>query len=99
MMKIPPVFPKSIAIVGGGLSGLSTAYNFVKQGISVVVIDPSNSPLSRTMKENSASVVAAGLMHPFSPSGSLMWMGRECYDDSIKLVHEVEKLTGNRYVK
>ena len=48
------------------------------------------------MDENTASVAAAGLMHPFSPSGSLMWRGMECFEESLSLVHLVERKTGKK---
>src|SRR5690554_2414096 len=46
---------KKIAIIGGGLSGLSLAYQLYKKGISIEII---------TKKENYSSVIAAGLINP-----------------------------------
>lgn len=91
---------KSIAIVGGGLSGLSCAYNVLKLGLgyTVSIVDPSLSPLSRSKTENTGSTAAAGLMHPFTPSGGLIWHGLESFQDTINLVNAVEHATGERYV-
>ena len=91
--------PSSIGIIGGGLCGLSCALN-LKQLLTdtrLIIYDfATNTPTSRSMNENTASVAAAGLMHPFSPSGSLMWHGLECYEESLSLVHLVERTTGKK---
>ncbi len=46
---------KKIAIIGGGLSGLSLGFQLYKKGISFEII---------TKKENFSSVIAAGLINP-----------------------------------
>lgn len=67
--------PKRVAVVGGGLAGLATAYHLLhstarvarKRGadftdLRVVVLDPGAPGAA-----SGASAVAAGLLHPFSP--------------------------------
>ena len=36
--------------------------------------------------EGGASAVAAGLLHPFTPRGKLMWLGREGFESSLRLL-------------
>ena len=89
----------SVGIVGGGLSGLSCAFHIKKllPETHLVVYDyVTNTPTSRSMDENTASVAAAGLLHPFSPSGTLIWRGLECFEETLSLVHLVEKTTGKK---
>ena len=85
-----------VAVVGGGLSGLACAYNILQLAPSslVTIVDPISSPHLRATDENTASVAAAGLMHPFSPSGGLMWRGFECYSKALELIHTVEETIG-----
>lgn len=83
-----PSPPRNIAIVGGGLAGLSTAYHLLlKTGddTKITIIDRANPG------EGGASSVAGGLLHPFSPKGKLVHMGMEGLETTNILVSEAAK--------
>jgi glycine/D-amino acid oxidase-like deaminating enzyme len=71
---------KKVAIIGGGLAGLSTAYHLLlhhntpnnnskEGGIHITIYDTAE------VGEGGASSVAGGLLHPFSPRGKLIHNG------------------------
>lgn len=90
---VPP--PRNIAVIGGGLAGLATAYHLKvsasrylrKRGApqpNVTVITPK--PAS-----SGASAVAAGLLHPFTPRvKKLAWMGRRGVNAAEELLKAVQ---------
>lgn len=70
--------PKNVAIVGGGLAGLSTAYHLLRYSIDHSIELPSVTILDKAEPgKGGASSVAGGLLHPFSPRGKLMYLGKE----------------------
>jgi len=86
-----------VSIVGGGLSGLGSAFQLLRlqKNINLIVnIYDSAKPELRNSKELTASTAAAGLMHPLSPSGSIIWNGEESFDASLQIIHEVEHFAG-----
>jgi len=91
LCKLEPGRSYSVAIVGGGLSGLACAYHLQGTGASVTIFDPSANPTGRQMTENTASTVAAGLMHPFSPNGGMAWRGAEAMTISLDMIHFAER--------
>lgn len=69
---------ETVAVVGGGLAGLSTACHLLvksriagRSSLRVTVIDKDE------VGCGGASAVAGGLLHPFSPQGKLVYLGRE----------------------
>lgn len=73
---------KNIAIVGGGLAGMSTAYHLLEkiEGSSITIIDKADPGVG------GASAVAGGLLHPFSPRGKLLHLGVEGLNAANKLI-------------
>lgn len=59
------------AVVGGGFAGLATAYHLAAYGSDVTVFDPNE------VGTGGASSVAAGLLHPLTPRGKVIWKGVE----------------------
>ena len=80
----PAAPPERIAIVGGGLAGLATAYHLLDAGSAplraVHVYDPCPPGCG------GASAVAAGLLHPFTPRGREIWRGRDGFEASRALL-------------
>jgi FAD dependent oxidoreductase len=52
-------------------SGLATAYHLVRGGAAVTVFD------EKPVGQGGASAVAAGMLHPLTPRGKLIWRGAE----------------------
>ena len=73
----------SVKIIGGGLAGMATAYHLAKSGScrQITVTDICGQP-----GEGGASAVAAGLMHPFTPSGKIIYEGVAGLEESLRLV-------------
>jgi glycine/D-amino acid oxidase-like deaminating enzyme len=51
--------------------GLATAYHLVRGGAAVTVFD------EKPVGQGGASAVAAGMLHPLTPRGKLIWKGAE----------------------
>lgn len=74
------------AVVGGGFAGLATAYHLAAFGSEVTVFD------RQEVGTGGASAVAAGLLHPLTPRGKLIWKGEEglaAAKEMIKVRHDV----------
>eukprot|EP00953_Heterococcus_sp_UTEX-ZZ885_P041404 21122-Heterococcus_DN1.PRE.7 len=52
-------------------AGLATAYHLVRGGAAVTVFD------EKPVGQGGASAVAAGMLHPLTPRGKLIWKGAE----------------------
>ena len=78
----------SVKIIGGGLAGLATAYHLANSGecSKIVVTDTCSSP-----GDGGASAVAAGLIHPFTPSGKIIYRGLEGLKESLELINLAQK--------
>ncbi|CAB9508041.1 oxidoreductase [Seminavis robusta] len=71
--------PERIAIVGGGLAGLSTAFHLLERHqeqrlftpLAITILDKDS------VGTGGASAVAGGLVHPLSPRGKLVYLGVE----------------------
>lgn len=80
--------PRKVAIVGGGLAGLSTAFHLLEKSKQ---LDP-KSPMKITILDKApvgtsgASSVAGGLLHPLSPKGKLVHWGLEGLEATNRLV-------------
>jgi glycine/D-amino acid oxidase-like deaminating enzyme len=73
-----------VAVVGGGFGGMATAWHLAKKGIvnntRVTVFD-------RDLPgRGGASSVAAGILHPLTPRGKLIWRGEEGMQSAMELV-------------
>lgn len=84
---------ENVAIIGGGLAGLSAAYHL----IDIAAEKRPNKKLQITIYDKSqvgisgASAVAGGLMHPFSPRGKLIHFGQSALEQSQILVQAAAK--------
>eukprot|EP01039_Chlorochromonas_danica_P004976 gene4976-5464_t len=72
-----------LAIIGGGFSGLSTAFKLVKSYKTIHVFDP------RPPGQAAASSISGGLMHPFAPRGNLMWKSLEGFEAAQSVLNEL----------
>lgn len=70
----------NIAIVGGGLSGLSTAWHLAGRVQRLTIYD------SMAPGQASASAVAGGLLHPLTPKNRIIWSGLEGFEATLRLV-------------
>lgn len=68
------------AVVGAGFAGLATAYHLAAFGSDVTIFDPSE------VGTGGASSVAAGLLHPLTPRGKLIWKGEEGFVAAKELI-------------
>lgn len=74
------------AVVGAGFAGLATAYFLAAFGSDVTVFDPNE------VGTGGASSVAAGLLHPLTPRGKLIWKGEEGFVAAVGLIEVKEAL-------
>eukprot|EP00980_Cylindrotheca_fusiformis_P018784 scaffold6265_cov193-Cylindrotheca_fusiformis.AAC.4 len=86
----------NVAIVGGGLAGLATAYHLIRKNpaVHITIIDKA---LPGT---GGASAVAGGLLHPLTPRGKVAFLGLEGLKASKELIgvaahFEGETVLGN----
>jgi len=90
---------QSVAIVGGGLAGLSTACALLCK------THPSGQTPQITIFDKEgpgcggASSVAGGLLHPFSVRGKLVHLGREGLDASNALIQRAQKHEPNCVIR
>lgn len=68
------------AVVGGGFAGLATAYHLAAFGSDVTVFDPNE------VGTGGASAVAAGLLHPLTPRGKVIWKGEEGFKAAKEMI-------------
>lgn len=78
------------AVIGGGFAGLATAYHLAAYGSDVTVFDPNE------VGSGGASSVAAGLLHPLTPRGKIIWKGAEGLAAAKELI-EVGREPGVRF--
>ncbi|KAJ1431649.1 hypothetical protein B484DRAFT_448268 [Ochromonadaceae sp. CCMP2298] len=79
-----------VAIIGGGFAGLACAEIFSQTAKSVTVFDP------RPPGCALASSASAGIMHPMSPKGKVIWSGLEGMEASLRLLNRAEAFAGGR---
>ena len=78
----PTPLPKTIAVVGGGLAGMSVAYHLLQLDpeVHVTVCDPCGPG------ECGGSAVAGGLLHPLTPNAKLIPFGAEGMEATLSMV-------------
>jgi glycine/D-amino acid oxidase-like deaminating enzyme len=77
---------RTIAVVGGGLAGMSVAFHATQLDTSVgVAIFDLTLP-----GEGGASAAAAGLLHPLTTRGGLIWRGVESFSSAAQLVQRTQ---------
>jgi glycine/D-amino acid oxidase-like deaminating enzyme len=83
----------NVAVIGTGFSGCGVAHYLseLAPNIKLTLFENMKTDVVFTSKLSSASAVAAGLMHPISPSGALLWKGIENYNHALELIHAAEK--------
>lgn len=83
--SLGPLLPHGFkaCVIGGGFAGLATCNFLLDQcpSISITLFDKEKGP-----GINGASVVAGGLMHPFTPKAKLIWKGIEGFELSSSLM-------------
>lgn len=95
---------KKVAIIGGGLAGLSTAYHLLDintatsnnkgaGGVHITIYDTAN------VGEGGASAVAGGLLHPFSPRGKLIHFGIYALTQANVLIQAASKYEPNCIIR
>lgn len=79
----------SVAVVGGGLCGLATAWHLVELGARVVIYDPACLGGVASSREGfyaTASALAAGLLHPLTPKLKVAWEAEAAMAAATKLM-------------
>lgn len=82
-----------VAIVGGGLAGLSAAFHLLNKTVTSI----GSSPLHITIIDTApvgtggASSVAGGLLHPFSPRMKVIHLGMEGLESTNRLISAAAK--------
>lgn len=80
----------NICIIGGGLGGLSIASKLASKDCSLTIYDKHDPGCG------GASSVAAGLLHPLTPKGNIIWMGDKGLQSTEKLILDVEQFSGQK---
>ena len=81
--------PLHVGICGGGFSGMALAWHLVAKGAWVTVLDRERPGCG------GASSVAAGILHPLTSRGKLIWKGEEGMEEALKLVGIAEEARGD----
>ncbi|KAJ1633258.1 FAD dependent oxidoreductase [Pavlovales sp. CCMP2436] len=77
---------RTLAVVGGGLAGMSVAFHATQldSSVGVAIFDAAKPG------EGGASAAAAGLLHPLTKRGGLIWRGVESFDSAARLVQRTQ---------
>jgi len=92
---------RRIAIVGAGFAGVATAYHVFRQvadahaeatadGNDRMVAPVRVTLIDEKRVAGGASGVAAGLLHPYTPRGKIIWRGTEGVAATLELVEAAE---------
>ncbi|KAK9814738.1 hypothetical protein WJX72_010698 [[Myrmecia] bisecta] len=76
------------AVVGGGFAGVAVAWHLLAQATATAPVQVQLFDLAGL--GGGGSGAAGGLLHPFSPSGKLLWRGEEAMADALQLVQAAE---------
>jgi glycine/D-amino acid oxidase-like deaminating enzyme len=82
--------PRRCAVVGAGFAGVAVAWHLLykasREGRKEFHVDLFDSHGIAA----GASGVAAGLLHPYTPRGKVLWRGIEAFEDALDLVEASE---------
>ena len=86
----PP--PQRYAVIGAGFAGVAVAWHLLQHA------SPCN-PIRIRLYDAfgigaGGSGVAAGLLHPYTPRGKVLWQGREAFQDALHLIEAAESANG-----
>lgn len=81
VVVVTVVLSAGLSALSAGFAGLATAYHLAAFGSDVTVFDPHDAGTG-----SSASSVAAGLLHPLTPRGKLIWKGEEGFKAAKHLI-------------
>ncbi|GLJ43028.1 hypothetical protein SUGI_0892990 [Cryptomeria japonica] len=83
-----PCKPRRYAVLGAGFAGISVAWHLLQHcsKTSLMWIDI----YDEIGLGGAASGVSGGLLHPYSPKGKLLWNGKECWEEALKLLTVAE---------
>ncbi|KAG8470280.1 hypothetical protein KFE25_008701 [Diacronema lutheri] len=84
---------RTLAIVGGGLAGMSVAHHAAAAdaNVGIAVFDVAEPG------EGGASAAAAGLLHPLTTRGGLIWHGVESFQSAAQLVAQTQARSGAQF--
>ena len=76
--------PLRYAVIGGGFAGVAVAWHILQRSSSI-------SPIRLDLYDafglgSGGSGAAAGLLHPYTPRGKVLWNGLEAFKDAVQLV-------------
>lgn len=88
----PPPAPRRYAVVGGGFAGVAVAWHLLQR----------HSPVSTVALHlydahglgAGGSGAAAGLLHPYTPRGKVLWRGLAAFNDALQLIEAAEAAAG-----
>jgi len=83
--------PHRYAIIGGGFAGVAIAWHLIK-------LSTSENPIQVELFDAyglgaGGSGAAAGLLHPYTPRGKLLWQGLPAFQASLDLINAAEEAT------
>jgi len=84
----PPALPRRHAIVGAGFAGVALAWHLLSRSSP-------DAPIHIDLYDSfglgaGGSGAAAGLLHPYTPRGKVLWRGVEAFQDALRLVGAAE---------
>jgi glycine/D-amino acid oxidase-like deaminating enzyme len=84
----PPPKPVRVAVVGGGFAGVAASWHLLSRASK-------SHPVQLELFDAfglgaGGSGAAAGLLHPFTAKGKLLWMGAEAFEEALRLVEAAE---------
>ena len=79
--------PSRVAVVGGGLAGLATAFHLLNVSAPLDALHVYDACAPGT---GGASAAAAGLLHPFTRTGGEIWRGRDGFAATCALLRACE---------
>ena len=82
---------QSVAVVGGGFTGLASTYLLLKKIPALKNVQIFD---LRCAGKADGSSVAAGIMHPMTPKGKVIWYGREGMSASLAIMNEIQEVSG-----
>ena len=88
---------KRIAVIGAGFAGVAVSFHLLKLSLLKQQQQQQEHPPIQVDPYDAYSLgaggsgAAAGLLHPYSPKGKVLWKGKEAYREAVALVREAEE--------